>query len=162
MSVSARILALRGELVRAQRVLLRVEDFLVAYEARLPLSPGVEEAMVIAQALSNYYTCAETIFVRISRFFENGLEQDRWHQALLEKMVLEIPGLRPRVLSDTTFGNIQELLKFRHFTRYYFELDYDWDKLRFLLKKFNKVRVLLNDELKRFEQYLADLNGTED
>ena len=41
--------------------------------------------MVITQSLTNYYTCLETIFLRISKFFENNLDKDQWHQSLLEK-----------------------------------------------------------------------------
>jgi len=103
--------------------------------------------MVVSQSLSNYYTCAETLFVRASRFFENHLPQDRWHQALLEKMVLEIEGVRPRVISGPVYSALVELLKFRLFSRYYFDLDYDWDKLLFLLKKFNDLQEPLKNDL---------------
>ncbi len=44
-------------------------------------------------------------------------------------MILEIEGVRKAVISDETYSNLLEFLKFRHFKRYYFEFDYDWDKL---------------------------------
>ena len=72
-------------------------------------------------------------------------------------MVMEIPDYRPRVISDTTCHALQELLKFRHFTRYYFDLNYDWDKLRFLIKKFNDVHTTVRDEIAVFDVYLQDL-----
>jgi hypothetical protein len=65
-------------------------------------------------------------------------------------MTLEFPCIRPRVISDTTHRDLHELLKFRHFTRYYFDLDYDWDKLRFLIKKFQNLRTPLRSELNAF------------
>lgn len=114
--------------------------------------------MILAQALSNYYTCLGTIFFRISQFFENNLANDRWHQVLLSKMTLEIEDVRERVISDDVHMGLLEILKFRHFTRYYFDLNYDWDKLRFLLKKFNDVRALLRKDLATFDEFLEKLS----
>jgi hypothetical protein len=57
-------------------------------------------------------------------------------------MTLQIPGLREKVLSDKTSRDLGELLKFRHFKRYYFEFEYDWDCIDFLLKKVEEVRRL--------------------
>jgi hypothetical protein len=48
-------------------------------------------------------------------------------------MTLEKKGIRPRVISDETHRLLTELMRFRHFKRYYLALDYDWEKLRFLL-----------------------------
>jgi hypothetical protein len=51
------------------------------------------------QILESAYTAIETLFVRISQAFGNHLIADRWHADLLDKMVLEIPGVRPRVIA---------------------------------------------------------------
>ena len=159
-SMNARegINSLRGEIQRCLAVLVRLEEYFVQFQKnRLSSTSGTDEAMVVAQTLSNYYTCLETLFLRISQFFENGIDSKRWHQTLLDKMVLEIPDFRPRVISDTTHRTLSEFLKFRHFTRYYFELDYDWDKLRYLIKKFNEVRVAVRDEIAAFDAYLRKM-----
>ena len=49
------------------------------------------------------------------------------------------------------------MLKFRHFSRYYFDLEYDWDRLHYLIKKFNKSRQPLLNQLKTFDNYLHQL-----
>ncbi len=158
MNARENINSLRGEIQRGLAVLERIEKYFVEFqENRLSATSGTDEAMVVAQALSNYYTCLETVFLRISQFFENNLDPKRWHQSLLEKMLLEIPDCRPRVLSDETFRTMNEFLKFRHFTRYYFEMDYDWDKLRYLIKKFNDVRATIRNEMLTFDAFLAAL-----
>jgi hypothetical protein len=150
--------SLRGEILRSLAVLKRFEEYFVQFQKnRLSATSGTDEAMVVAQSLSNYYTCLETLFLRISQFFENGLDSNRWHQSLLEKMILEIPDCRPRIISDSTHRTLCEFLKFRHFTRYYFELDYDWDKLRYLIKKFNDVHVVLRNEILAFDAFLSAL-----
>lgn len=64
-------------------------------------------------------------------------------------MVLEIEGIRPRVISDDTRDALRELMRFRHFKRYYLEFDYDWDKLVFLEKKFASVRAAVHEEIER-------------
>ena len=94
-------------------------------------------AIVIAELMVDHYTCAETLFLRISQFFENQLSVDRWHSDLLEKMTLHIEGVRDPVLGEKTAKQLGELMRFRHFRRYYFELEYDWDKLDYLQKVFN-------------------------
>ena len=49
-------------------------------------------ALIVAGLLENYYTCLETILLRISQSFENNLDAARWHNDLLQKMTLEIEG----------------------------------------------------------------------
>jgi hypothetical protein len=155
--------SLRGEIKRSISVLEKLEDYFLTFQKnRLSVNCGTDEAMIVAQSLSNYYTCLETLFLRISQFFENGLESERWHQSLLDKMVLEIPDCRPRVISDSTHTILVEILKFRHFSRYYFELNYDWDKLHYLIIKFNDVHIIVKDEILSFDEYLQKLAGTND
>ncbi|MGA2480299.1 MAG: antitoxin [Spirochaetia bacterium] len=65
--------------------------------------------------LHSAYGVLENYFLRVSKFFENSLEPQEWHKALVEKMVLEIPGVRPAVLPDETVKEMAiDLLKFRH------------------------------------------------
>ena len=79
-------------------------------------------AIVVAELMVNYYTCAETLFLRISQHFENDLDPQRWHADLLEKMLLRIDGVRDAVISEETAQSLGELMRFRHFRRYYFGL----------------------------------------
>ena len=46
----------------------------LAQLGRTPIS-----ALIVAGLLENYYTCLETIFLRISQSFENNLNSARWH-----------------------------------------------------------------------------------
>ncbi|MBN1765569.1 MAG: hypothetical protein JW860_09955, partial [Sedimentisphaerales bacterium] len=84
-------------------------------------------ALMTASIVESYYTCAETIFLRISQFFENNLQEGRWHRDLLEKMTLQVPDIRPRVVSEPVHEDLAELLRFRHFKRYYLGFAYDWE-----------------------------------
>jgi hypothetical protein len=46
-------------------------------------------ALMMASMIENYYTCLETMFLRISQSFENHLDEKRWHQTLLDRMTLQ-------------------------------------------------------------------------
>ncbi len=114
-------------------------------------------AIVLAELMVDYYTCLETCFLRISQFFENHLSTSRWHADLLEKMTLRIEGSRDAVISDSSAASLSELMKFRHFRRYYFELEYDWDKLEYLQKVYARVRDAVPVELASFQTFLHGL-----
>jgi len=158
MNTETNIQILRAEISKSLQVLARIEDYITDFQQhKLNNLPGTDEAMIITQALTNYYTCTETLFLRISKFFENNLDKEQWHRSLLEKMTLEIEDVRPRVICESVYHGLLELLKFRHFSRYYFELDYDWDKLRFLLKKFNDIHIQVRTDICRFNCFLNTL-----
>ncbi len=168
MSREAELRTLISELQKGQAVLQKVVAFYEAYLARTrQLSERTaEQAIVLADVFASYYTCLETMFVRVSQFFENSLTRDKWHQDLLHKMTLRIDGIREPLLSDATAECLAELLKFRHFKRYYFEFDYDWDRLDFVRKKFDQARPVLGADLDRFmlflRQVLADNSLTDE
>jgi len=113
-----------------------------------------KSAVMVAGFLENYYTCLETIFLRISQFFENNLTGKRWHAELLEKMTFHLEGIRPAVVSDENYPRLLELLKFRHFRRYYFELEYDWDRLDFLIRKLREAHPIVSRDLEQFRAFL--------
>ncbi len=72
-------------------------------------------------------------------------------------MRLSIPALRPCVLSDTVFDDLVELMRFRHFKRYYFGMAYDWERIEALLRRVERLAVQLPDEVKAFVQFLNKL-----
>jgi hypothetical protein len=148
------------EIRKSREALAKIERFYdrslegVATVGRTP-----EKAIVLADLLAKYYTCLETIFLRISQFFENSLSADHWHADLLRKMTLSIGGVREAVLRDSTQALLLELLKFRHFTRYYYDISYDWDRLDYLMRKFAEVRPALHEDLDGFVRFLQALDA---
>ena len=148
----AQIRAHRGRLEAVYRSMESALDGEIAQLGRTPIS-----ALIVAGLLENYYTCLETIHLRISQSFENKLEAARWHDDLLQKMTLEIEGVRTAAVSDEAFPPLFELLKFRHFKRYYFELEYDWDRLDYLVTKLRQAHPLVTRDLERFVRFAAAL-----
>lgn len=76
--------------------------------------------------LHSAYGVLENYFLRVSKFFENALPADRWQKSLVEKMALEIPGVRPALLTaEPSKRRALELLKFRHLFRNMYGEDLD-------------------------------------
>jgi hypothetical protein len=175
MSGRSSLLALLGEIRTSRTVLERIRAF---YDKRFDWNPGpvgvdnsqqpedaarraaletADGAIVLAEVLGNYYTCVETIFLRISQHFENSLSHSEWHKDLLRKMRIDVPKIRPAVITEETFRNLDELLRFRHFRRYYLEFEYDWPRLRLVESAYQTVRDRLDGELDHYEAFLEAL-----
>jgi hypothetical protein len=80
------------------------------------------------------------------------------HRVLsLDKMTIKIPDIRIAAISSESFGKLKELLCFRHFRRYYFEMEYDWDELAYLQKKFVELERPIKRDLECFHDFLKAL-----
>ncbi len=148
-----------GVIEKHLRTLNRLRSSLssaLANDVRI-LGRTANAALIVAGLLDNYYACLETIFLRISQFFENELSPDHWHSDLLEKMTIHIEGVRIPAVSESNQASLIELLKFRHFRRYYFEAEYDWDRLDFLVKKLDQAHPMALVDMDRFLSFLRAL-----
>jgi len=159
MSAESKLLTLKSEITKGISVLEKITRFYHYYIENEfdPNEKRTDHAIVISDLICNYYTCLETIFMRISQFFENSLIEEKWHQDLLQKMTLQIDGIRKAVITDETYDLLLELLKFRHFKRYYFDFNYDWDKIDFIRTKFKQANISVKQELAEFLKFLEKL-----
>lgn len=157
--MSDRIAVLQSEFAKTRKVLDKIHRFYCETRQNIngEKDRTVANAIVLAEIFTNYYTCLETLFLRVSQFFENDLEKEKWHKDLLNKMTLEVAGVRKQLLRDELHSILLEFLQFRHFRRYYFEFEYDWEKLLFLESKYNRARDLLEEDLASFLSFLGEL-----
>jgi hypothetical protein len=150
---------LRGDIKKTCSQIEKVESFydnLKKDVTALPVGKSYD-LIILADIFVDFYTCLETGFLRASKFFENNLDSSKWHADLLEKMTVDIPGARKRVISDGTETCLKEFMRFRHFKRYYFEFEYDKDRIEFLEKKFMQVLPLIKKDLDEFDLFLKAL-----
>ncbi len=86
------------EISKTRSILDDIYSYLKDFEQKeLPkLGRNRTSGLVISQILENAYTSIETLFLRISQFFENSLDNERWHSDLLD--VYE--RLQPKVLQE--------------------------------------------------------------
>jgi hypothetical protein len=158
MASADRIAALAAELDAALPVLDRINEFYDRFHRqRAGAVRSVENAIIVSDVMVSFYTCLETSFLRISQFFENALDDARWHEQLLRAMTWTVPEVRERVISDATCAALSELRRFRHFKRYYCSFDYDWDRLELVRSKYLACRGPVRDELAAYSAYLQRL-----
>ncbi|MBD3391035.1 MAG: hypothetical protein GF418_03180 [Chitinivibrionales bacterium] len=152
--------ALRGELGKTLAQLNMLDAFYRRFKSDLPNLPKGRpyDLIVLANMFEDFYACLETGFVRISKFFENNLETLRWHSHLLERMAVDVPGARKRVITDSTYVALLEFLKFRHFKRYYFEFDFDRERIEYLEKRFVKTLPAVRAELEDYLRFLEEIS----
>lgn len=94
--------------------------------------PGHLEAC--AYELARFYTVLERMLENICEAFENHFERDGdWHEKLLTRLSLDLPGLRPAFIPEGVVGNLRELKRFRHLIRHAYDLTLREDRLRELV-----------------------------
>jgi hypothetical protein len=76
-------------------------------------------------------------------------------------MRLEIPSIRKAVLSHESYPLLDELRRFRHFKRYYYEFEYDWSRLDYLKRMYEKLVPLIHEELENYIVFLLEFNKDE-
>lgn len=152
------LLLLMGEVKESRIVLEKIHGLYKTYGAAFAASDSrdLRDAVLLSDILCNTYTCLETILFRISRVFENHLDPDQWHKELLRKMHLEIPGIRKAVLSRQSYQLLDELRRFRHFKRYYYDFDYDWSRLDYLQGVYQRLLPLIEADLNSFVCFLEE------
>lgn len=80
--------------------------------------PDPCDVMAAAAFLHHLNTAMEAVHERIVRAVDGTTPSaERWHQDLLQRVGLELPGVRPAVLRPSTRAALARLLRFRHFFR---------------------------------------------
>ena len=154
MEPANRIAALAAELDAALPVLDRINRFYDQFHQQAAGRQSTENAIIVSDVFVSFYTCLETAFLRVSQFFENALDNSRWHEQLLRAMTRTIPSVRERVISDASHTALSELRRFRHFKRDYYAFDYDWDRLELVRAKYLACRTPVRAELAAYSAYL--------
>ncbi len=103
------------------------------------IQPDEFDWAALGYTMHNVYNMLENYFLRISKFFENNLEQTFWHKDLVNKMTIEIDGVRPKLFDRNLAFKINELRAFRHIFRYIYQSELDIDKLQNLNAKIPKI-----------------------
>lgn len=158
MSATDKVRTLQGELAKTLGRVAEIEEYHAEFRRDFPPveTPRNYDLVLLADLVTDYYTCLETGFVRISKLFENHVDP-RWHKSLLERMALEIPAIRARVLAEDTFACLDELMRFRHFRRYYFDRRYERERMALLEKTFLRSLPLVRRDLAAFLAFLEEL-----
>lgn len=116
--------------------------FLVLSPQRTALPIGHQESRddlyldSVALNLHNFYNGVERLFDGIATTLDNRLPNGSgWHKALLNQMTVEVSGLRPAVISDSTRTLLDNYCQFRHLVRSIYSHRINPDKLRPLIEE---------------------------
>ena len=104
--------------------------------------------------LHNLYGAFEQLFEEVARFFENRVDDARYHADLIRRMQLDIRGIRPALLSEATARDLDELRRFRHLFRHAYGTELDPAKVGDLAARVAGVR---NAFARDFERFLSTL-----
>ena len=115
---------------------------------------GAEAIDSMGYQLHNLYGAFEQLFEEVARFFENRVDDARYHADLIRRMQLEIRGIRPALLSEATARDLDELRRFRHLFRHAYGTDLDAVKIADLAARVGGVR---SDFARDFERFLSVL-----
>lgn len=73
--------------------------------------------------LQRLYNVLEKSFERVCEAFENHFEKRAdYHEKMIERMTLALPGIRPPFLPGADWDAVRELKSFRHVFRHAYEL----------------------------------------
>ncbi len=131
-----------------------IERLFAAYQPLFELvattTPSLVESTACASVLHSFYNGLEKIFQIINKRVDaQPLAADRWHQALLEQMMVATSE-RPAVLSPETGAMLKDYVAFRHFHRHSYSMLIDWKLVSTLAVPLPSVWSQVRAELEAF------------
>lgn len=112
----------------------------------------------IAYQIHNLYCAVEDLLKIVAKYFENNIsDSSQWHSLLLQRMITDIPNVRPAFLSSETYSLLNNLRGFRHFFRHAYGATIEYEQLKGNLEKSLKLLVYLETDLQQFMTRLSEV-----
>jgi hypothetical protein len=111
----------------------------------------------VALNLHGFYSGLERIFEKIAATIDGNVPAAaNWHRELLDQMSLEIPEIRPAVISDELRELLEDYRGFRHVVRNVYTYHLNPEKIGRLIENIDPVIEKLSDELSAFASFLEE------
>jgi hypothetical protein len=127
---------------------------------------GADQDMFIDSAALNlhgWYAGVERLFEIIALQLDGSLPKgEAWHRDLLGQMTLDLPGLRPPVISAAVAQLLDEYRRFRHVVRNIYAESLDPLRVGELVEKLPALWDRLKSELIGFTDFLEGVSGADD
>lgn len=105
--------------------------------------------------LHDVYSGFERIFKQIASIVDGNVpSSSEWHRELLGQMVLDLPKVRPPVLTTESIERLDEYLRFRHIVRNVYTFSFDPERIGRLVKDLKPAFDQLRAELLAFADFL--------
>jgi hypothetical protein len=111
--------------------------------------------------LHDVYSGIERIFKQIAATVDGNMPAGaEWHRELLEQMGLDLPKVRPPVLTADSIQHLDPYLRFRHVVRNVYTFSLDPERIGRLVNELETVFAQIRQELLAFADFLEKV-GTE-
>lgn len=154
----------KGGSVLAARILSEFRELSVLVERAVQ---GLERAKKrnddyymdgVALNLHGFYSGLERIFERIALAVDGSVPSGvNWHRELLTQMAIEIPDVRPAVISSELEGNLEEYRGFRHVVRNVYTYRLNPEKIEGLVVRLKIVLEKAEAEITGFANFLRSV-----
>ena len=109
----------------------------------------------VALNLHSFYSGLERIFELIATTIDAAKPKgENWHQVLLRQMSVETSGLRPAVISQSTYHRLDGYRGFRHVVRNVYAYNFETTKLEKLVLDLPETLAQVRSEMLAFAEFL--------
>lgn len=120
-----------------------------------------DKRFVFAMKNQQFYTAIEDLLKQIAKSFENHIDtMSNFHKELLLRMNMEIPKIRPQVISKESFTFLDKLRAFRHFVRHAYDCELEEKELFLIKKKLESEFSVFEKDLEDFRSFVHKLSNT--
>jgi hypothetical protein len=110
--------------------------------------------------LHDVYSGCERVFKQIAATVDGSVPTSaEWHRELLNQMELDLPKVRPPVLTRETIQRLDEYLRFRHVVRNIYTFSFDPERIGRLVNELEGVFEQVKQELSTFAEFLETVSG---
>ncbi|MBC6473165.1 MAG: hypothetical protein GDA48_10385 [Hormoscilla sp. GM102CHS1] len=144
---------IQGQMDLIDKIFAKLEERAIGLT---PDEPAIMES--VAYQIHNLYNAVEDLLKIVAAHFENQItDTARWHSALLQRMTQDIPGIRPRLLSESSYLNLNNLRGFRHFFRHAYGVNIDYEQLAMNLDKARLLDPSLTQDVENFLKQVTEI-----
>ena len=154
--------------VRIQEELMSVQNLLSELKSKELLKTEGKETLhlkddsfmlrAVGSIIHDFYVAVENVFEMISREIDESTPRGlNWHIELLKQMSLEIPLVRPAVITKETYFMLDKFRAFRHVFRNVYGFNLDTKRLKALLEELPASVAAINEDLNTFMNKMEKL-----
>jgi hypothetical protein len=111
----------------------------------------------LALYIQNFYTDVERVFALIAKQMDGVTPSSAdWHIQLLGQLLVPVPNIRPAIISQDTYEQLNEFRGFRHVSRNLYAYDLDHQRIIDLANKLIGCHQIFMEDMKKFDAFLAN------
>ena len=111
----------------------------------------------LALYVQNFYTGVERVFALIAKQMDGVTPSSAdWHIQLLGQLLVPVLNIRPAVISQDTYEQLNEFRGFRHVSRNLYAYDLDHQRIIDLANKLIGCHQIFMEDMKKFDAFLAN------